>query len=108
MLTADVLGTAERNTADICHGGAHQHKDWGGIPIIILIGDDYQLPPPTNVQKGAFDTMDSSTSHSQQSYNVGAFGSQLLQTMSETCMELTTIKRHKLITKNVSKKDLRD
>ena len=93
MLTADVLGAAERNTAETCHGGSHTHEDWGGVPIVILIGDDYQLPPPTNVQKGAFDTMDSSPSFSQRKYNVGAFGFGLLQTMSQHCMELTTIKR---------------
>ena len=93
MLTADVLGAAERNTAETCHGGSHEHEDWGGVPIVILIGDDYQLPPPTNVQKGAFDTMDSAPSLSQQSYDVGVFGNGLLQTMSQHCMELTTIKR---------------
>ena len=67
----------------------------GGIPLVVLIGDDYQLPPPTNAQKGAFDTMDPSTTFSQQQYNVAAFGNKLLLSMSEHSMELTTVKRQK-------------
>ena len=94
MLTSDVIGAAERNTSASTHGGAHDSEDWGGVPIVILVGDDYQLPPPTNTQKGAFDTMDTRSSYSQQRLEgTASFGSDIFTQMSEHCMELTSVKR---------------
>lgn len=37
------------------HGGKNKDHPWGGIPIIILVGDDYQLPP---IMPGAFYALD--------------------------------------------------
>ena len=95
MYTSDNLGAAERNLAATAHGGGHEGDLFGGIPIFILLGDDYQLPPPTNTQKGAFDTMGNNPSISQQKTGVAATGSQLFLDLSEKCMALTTIKRQK-------------
>ena len=95
MYTADNLGAAERNAAASAHGGGHEGELFGGIPIFILVGDDYQLPPPTNTQKGAFDTMGSQPSISQQKTGVAATGAQLFLDLSEKCMALTTTKRQK-------------
>ena len=44
-----MVGAAEKNAACTAHGGSHDEEDWGGIPIVIWIGDDYQLPPPTRL-----------------------------------------------------------
>lgn len=64
------------------------------IPVVVLVGDDYQLPPPTNREKGAFDTMDSKSSWSQQHFSkTGSFEHQLFTDMSQVCMELTMVKR---------------
>ena len=93
MISCDVLGAAERNVAEHAHGGVHSDENWGGIPIVIMFGDDYQLPPPTNKQKGAFDTMSSKVSISQSRFNVAAFGAFQFRKMSEVCMEMNTIKR---------------
>ena len=60
MLTSSILGAAERNVALTCHGGGKQQLDWGGVPIVIVWGDDYQLPP-VNISgkgKGAFYCLD--------------------------------------------------
>ena len=59
------------------------------------MGDDYQLPPPTNTQKGAFDTVGGQPSHSQRQTGVAASGAQVFLDTSEKCMELKTIKRQK-------------
>ena len=46
MVASKLLGTAERMTAETIFGGGHVFNDasWGGLPILILVGDDYQLP----------------------------------------------------------------
>lgn len=95
MYTADNLGASERNLAKTAHGGGHEGEMFGGVPVFILIGDDYQLPPPTNTQKGAFDVLGGKPSQSQQKTGVAATGAQLFLDLSETCMALRTIKRQK-------------
>jgi ABC-type cobalamin/Fe3+-siderophores transport system ATPase subunit len=46
MIGQVVIGTAEVNVRETAHGGGHDSEDWGGIPVVVTFGDDYQLPPP--------------------------------------------------------------
>jgi len=46
MIGQLVLGTVEINVRENAHNGGHDTEDWGGIPVIVLFEDDYQLPPP--------------------------------------------------------------
>jgi len=60
QLSSELLGAAERNTAYTYHGGGESHLNWGCIPVVIMLGDDYQLPP-VNINgkgKGAFYVLD--------------------------------------------------
>ena len=52
LLSMDALGAAERNCTMNAHGGVNRNKDWGGIPIVLLFGDDYQLPAVVIDRKG--------------------------------------------------------
>ena len=49
MISSAVLARAIGNVKSYCHGGSdvasHCNEDCGGIPIILLFGDDLQLPP---------------------------------------------------------------
>jgi hypothetical protein len=54
MISQNVLGKTEENVRIIAHGGGHNHEDWGGIPVVVLFGDDYQLNPPC--EAGAIDS----------------------------------------------------
>ena len=51
MLDACMLGITKHYMEQCAHGGRNKTTPWGGIPIIILVGDDYQLPP---IMPGAF------------------------------------------------------
>jgi hypothetical protein len=52
LLSMDLLGTCERNTRDTAHGGINRQKSWGGVPIVIILGDDHQLPSVVIGKKG--------------------------------------------------------
>jgi hypothetical protein len=45
MLSAKVLGDAERNIRQTVYNGQNRQEIWGGIPAVIFFGDDYQLWP---------------------------------------------------------------
>ena len=51
MISALLLGTMEAYCTQAAFKGAKSHLSWGGLPIVILVGDDYQLPP---IDEGAF------------------------------------------------------
>ena len=57
MLQSSVLGAFERKVAKAAHGGGHTEEVFGGISIVILLGDDGQLVLPMG--GGAFDALDS-------------------------------------------------
>ena len=95
MLTCDVIGASERHFAESTHGGGHSGEQYGGIPVVIFVGDDYQLPPPSIIHKGAFDTMNPKASFSQQSFNMGTHGATLFHDMSNLCMQLKKVERQR-------------
>ena len=51
MISAKLLGTMEAYCRQAAFRGSKSHLGWGGLPIVILVGDDYQLP---SIEKGAF------------------------------------------------------
>ena len=51
MLSSKVLAAAERNVRQTVYNGQNSQEIWGGIPAIILFGDDYQLWPV--IEEGA-------------------------------------------------------
>jgi hypothetical protein len=44
MLSMDVMGAIERNITSCIYNGHMTHVEFGAIPIILLFGDDHQLP----------------------------------------------------------------
>ena len=48
------LAFAEANCRKTAYKGFNNDQEWGGVPVVIMIGDDYQLPPvkATGVIKG--------------------------------------------------------
>jgi len=52
MISQKLFGATEKNISQTAHGCGHSHEEWGGIPIVVIFGDDYQLP---SIEAGAFD-----------------------------------------------------
>jgi site-specific recombinase XerD len=44
MLNQITLGLVEQTVARSAHECVHSGEDWGGIPVMVLFGDAYQLP----------------------------------------------------------------
>ena len=51
MVSALLLGTMEAYCRQSVFKGTNTDLRWGGLPMVILVGDDYQLPP---IDEGAF------------------------------------------------------
>ncbi len=60
MLSSKVLGAAERNIRQTVYNGQNSQEIWGGVPAVILFGDDYQLWPV--IEDGAIQGYFKSTS----------------------------------------------
>jgi hypothetical protein len=51
MLSSKILAIAERNVRECAFKGQNNKEIWGGVPVVLLSGDDYQLFPV--IDKGA-------------------------------------------------------
>ncbi len=51
MLSSKVLGAAERNIQKTVYNGQNSQEIWGGVPAVLLFGNDYQLWPV--IEEGA-------------------------------------------------------
>ena len=56
MISSEILGACERNMKQTIYGGVCEDNDFGGIPVVLLVGDDFQIPPVVirGKGKGAF------------------------------------------------------
>ena len=45
MVSSKVLAAMEFHACNEANNGECSECEWGNIPIIIMVGDDYQLPP---------------------------------------------------------------
>ena len=89
MLDADQLAMMERRMKETIHFGKNifPDEDWGGLPIVLLLGDDCQLP---SITPGALASLD--LQHREYSPNC-LHGLQLFKKAGLFHMELSTVKR---------------
>ena len=45
MISSKILAAAERHTRECIYRGQNSSEIWGGLPVVLLFGDDYQLMP---------------------------------------------------------------
>ena len=53
MLNSHVTFGAEDHVRECAYNGHNSRERWGGVPVVLLFGDDYQLPPTD--KNGAID-----------------------------------------------------
>ena len=87
MISLDTMGVATNHVRQTARRGQHKREDWGGIPIVILLGDDYQLPP--QMAKGPFDILGRVKDYT----NNELAGRQVFSECAEDVMILTKKKR---------------
>jgi hypothetical protein len=44
MLSQEILALLEEAISKTAHECGHAREDWGGFPVVIMFGGDYQLP----------------------------------------------------------------
>jgi len=93
MITCENLGAAEKHIATTAHCGNHENEDWGGIPFVIMVGDDYQLPPASNKDLNPFNILQESTKERVTGFNARSNGVEQYKKMTESVMHLSSIKR---------------
>ncbi len=49
MISSKLLAETESHTRQTAHGGKNKNQNWGGIPIVLMVGDDKQLH---SIQRG--------------------------------------------------------
>ena len=98
MLSSQLLGKCERNIRDTIYGGSCKDHEFGGIPVVILIGDDFQFPPVVFKGKGAgaFKVYDKSSRSNSMSADEHS-GIKLFQRLTENVFALTVCTRQKMI-----------
>ena len=71
MLNSKILAAAERNIRHCVYGQQNQDEKWGGIPVVLVFGDDYQLFPVA--ENGAIEGYSKKTQNSSvmRSYKEG-------------------------------------
>lgn len=94
LLSANVLGAAEHIISKTIHGGHNPSISWGGLPVVVLFGDDYQLPP---IRKGVFHA------HEHSPNIVTRSGNLVFMELCQKVMELSTSKRIRTTTQTYAK-----
>ena len=54
MISAENLGMIDEHARKVVHHGTNSSMPFGGIPIVLMVGDDFQLPPVTAGVSGTF------------------------------------------------------
>ncbi len=95
MLSSIILAITERNVRECVFNGQNSKEIWGGVPVVLLFGNNYQLFQV--IDKGAIQGYSRMNDKSQQTPTTRMTSSQLLcqcgtylftQVMSETVFAL--------------------
>ena len=96
MITNSTINDAEKHLRELAYKGLLDNFDWGAVPIILVVGDDYQLPPIGNgVINGFWNVYKESTKNTKQVLESDLKGFRLFLNLTKSVIELTKSHRHK-------------
>ena len=75
MISAENLAMIDEHAKKVVHQGTHSNDDFGGIPIVLLVGDDYQLPPIMPGAASAFNNIISTKNKQKKSNDIAVTNS---------------------------------
>jgi hypothetical protein len=87
LLSSKLLAKIEYNIRHAVNNGLNKEHSWGNIPIVIIIGDDFQLPP---IESGAFQIFNQ---HSKTPDIATQIGQKLFLELADNTMFLDSSKR---------------
>ena len=72
LISGELLSACKRNLSKTIYGGLSSKEDFGGIPVVMLCGDDSQLPPIIRFGKGkgAFYVFENKVIYSRKSVEI--------------------------------------
>eukprot|EP00984_Skeletonema_dohrnii_P032674 scaffold27194_cov72-Skeletonema_dohrnii-CCMP3373.AAC.1 len=85
MLNSHVTFGAEEHVRECAFNGHNKKERWGGVPVVLFFGDDYQLPPID--KKGAIHGHDKFTTNKPKAMTAKSKNSQICE--YEGCRILT-------------------
>lgn len=92
LLSCEDLAKIHSNCCNFAHGATSNHLPWGGIPIVVLFGDDKQLPAVMNNNRGGGVTtifkMDGFENKEQKQSKLHREGQRLFKQLSQNVISL--------------------
>ena len=97
MIQSKTLSCAERNIRQTVYKGLNDEVDWAGIPVVIAMGDDYQLPPPkgNGIIDGFWDIYNNNSDKKRSKTDYDWIGHGLFLGLTEIVIELNYSHRQK-------------
>lgn len=86
MISCRLLARSHYNMCHTAYGGVNKNKSWGNIPIVLCLGDDYQLP---SVEPGAPSIYDNDITKTEEDY----MGARLFLELAQKVVSLQNSKR---------------
>lgn len=89
LLDTKMLGISEQMISETIHDGELSEESWGKLPVLIIVGDDYQLP---SIAEGAFNIHSSRPGSGSKMVQAGR---RILEECANCVMSLNTSRRIK-------------
>ena len=85
------IACAEQNCRKAAYKGLNYKKEWGGVPIVLVIGDDCQLPPvkATGVIQGYYNNGRFNSRNHDNRERLEVYGYRVLMNLTNICFVLT-------------------
>jgi hypothetical protein len=86
LVSSKLLARCHYNMCQSAYGGTNSDKSWGNIPIVLFVGDDYQLP---SVESGCLSVFDNTSNLTDEEH----YGNRIFLELARKVVSLKESKR---------------